>query len=249
VRLMDEETKFDSLKEVPLPTEKYADPGLGKQGKEKSGTRLKEGPFGQGKEQGGRGLGLDQPRHSRSDPGSSLFGSLGDVPLKVDVNLIEEYGVATQDEVQGFLLGLKRLIGGPSLNLNESLASFVSFYIYNGATEAIQHNIGFQTLGRRITHGQVLGLCAQQGVPLRRIMRAFADLARAVLSANPQLCSKLFKRMRLPDTARIIAFDFADGCSDPPLSIYQLEILREMRRYATPHVRPTTIQTPLEETE
>lgn len=66
---------------------------------------------------------------------------------------------------------------------------------------------------------------------LRKVMRAFADFTREALVRNKRVRTNMFSEFKLPENFRHIAFDCADFCEAPALTLTELKMLDHSRRY------------------
>jgi len=66
---------------------------------------------------------------------------------------------------------------------------------------------------------------------MRRIMRGFADFTRSMLERNPTLVPKIHRKLLLAERFRTVAYDFADGCRNPPLTSAENVIFQRVKAY------------------
>jgi hypothetical protein len=99
---------------------------------------------------------------------------------------------------------------------------------------------------RRVTLAQIrqitYSVCQESS--MRRVMRAFADFTRATLQCNTDLWPDVMKTLSLPEVARIIAFDYADYCQNPPLSTKENELVQKIKRFVLNQHRSYESQLP-----
>jgi len=122
-----------------------------------------------------------------------------------------------------------------SLSLGQFINAMCSFYAINGTLETLDPNLRF-LINDHSTLRQIVvphagmksffsALCP--GVPVRNIMRSYADKTRLVLSSNQDIHPVYFRKYGM--APREIAFDFSDGCTSPPLTVRQYERLAKCR--------------------
>jgi hypothetical protein len=146
----------------------------------------------------------------------------------------DTHGIATDYELYLFVDAINKSFGFDKNLYRAFLPNLLSFYVRNGASQQINPTYGFYFQGKKYKHKDILGAATRAGLPLRALLRRYADLARAILLNNPLLRSKAFQRLSLSDSYRSIAFDFADGCNSPPLSPLELNIVARLRSVIVP---------------
>lgn len=84
-----------------------------------------------------------------------------------------------------------------------------------------------------VTHGEISQrLLSDSNLTMRSIMRSFADRTRTLLTRNAHI-RPIFSRIMVGTRVRIprhLAFDFADGCVNPPLDDHLLKQLNTCKQ-------------------
>jgi len=143
------------------------------------------------------------------------------------------HGLVKAEEKRQFERNLSSCV--PWLELNELLSRVCWFYANNGATEQMSADEEIirstGVIRKALTHGDVLQCISAVNPQLtvRRVFRSYADFTRRVLLENPKLITKMFRRYNMPEHLRHVAFDFAEFCSDPPLSAMERRQVQEAR--------------------
>jgi hypothetical protein len=163
----------------------------------------------------------------------TLLGPMSYIDLTLNIRQ-DTHGIATDTELTRFNDELKFTFSMSIEQLRGLLPQLLAFYIVNGASQQINPDYGFFVNSTKYRHRDVLGAATRAGVTLRAVLRRYADLARAILIANPNLQSKAFQKLSISESYRTVAFDFADGCRDPPLSPLEADVVRRIRHAIIP---------------
>jgi len=115
------------------------------------------------------------------------------------------------------------------------ISAFVTYFAVNSTTprllskEKITVYYGNNAVEVPLDQIQRLVHSVTGETELRRVLRAYADFTRDVLSRNITIRTHLYMKFNLSDNYRHIAFDFAEYCENPPLSGPELEMLAQCK--------------------
>jgi len=152
--------------------------------------------------------------------------------LDLDINS-DVHGLMSHEQKLAF--EAKLALDVSWMSRDEILSRICWFYANNGASEQISSDIVILKSKapnqRAMTVGQLslIMTAVDASLTIRRVLRSYADFTRSLLLSNPNLMTKMYRRHNMPEHLRHVAFDYAEFCSDPPLTPLERRQVQEAR--------------------